>query len=321
METKKMKFKATSKKAKGGFNNTRTVLTSAGISAISAAAGAAISAAVQHYHDSANEDLLIQTDTAESPLEQQTPPYTTQEPQTPEEETTTLPPSQDQFAETTEENEARELLGKDEIDENDVDAEGMFTVVDSVLVPGPFGEDIVVVQIRTEDGTDYLLADIDGDGVFNNVFDMDGNLVGEAEGNLTAGDLAIMADDSGNYIAAVEDIPGGEDPINGIIVTDNENLLAENENVEEPEVGLPGYIPVDTGEQVLADNELIIPMSEEEILAELTTDYPDDVHSDYSSRIYEIEEDQPQDEAIEDYVGEDLVDNNSMDDFNDFDDL
>jgi len=46
-----------------------------------------------------------------------------------------------------------------------------------------------------------LLADSDGDGVFEGVYDSTGNFVTLAEGNLSQSDLETMIDQTGGYLA------------------------------------------------------------------------------------------------------------------------
>lgn len=89
---------------------------------------------------------------------------------------------------------------------------------------------MLVAAVHTPDGEQYLLADIDDDGFFTNVFDMAGNYIGEAEGNLMASDLEIMVDESAGYLAQNGDELRGDDPTNDIVNTSNptDNDIAEN---------------------------------------------------------------------------------------------
>ena len=106
-----------------------------------------------------------------------------------------------------------------EIDPNDIDAENVLTIEQIGTVNAPDGTEIMAAIGHLPDGTQLLLTDIDGDGIFSDVFDMDGNYAGQMEGYLTAGDLIEMYDNTGGYLAMTE-TPVGDDPVNGITNTE-----------------------------------------------------------------------------------------------------
>lgn len=282
MDTKKFKIKGAEKPKGGKFLNQRFVAAAgaATIGGFSAGAGYAVVTGVGQGSEEPNKQPI--TDEAE----QQTAAPTTEETAQAESQqatTTQTQQSTDEYQPTdsshlsdapqqtpTEEQHAPEsqpLTGQDdvdpnlvaeaiahEVDEQDIDGENVLTIEQIGTVNGPDGNEIMAVVGRLPDGTQLLLTDIDGDGIFSDVFDMDGNYAGMLEGNLTAGDLIEMYDDTGNYLAMTEDT-AGDDPVNGITNTepgDEENNLTQQEQA--------------TGEQP----------SDEELLAQLTDEIGDD---------------------------------------------
>ena len=141
-----------------------------------------------------------------------------------------------------------------EVDQQDIDSENVLTIDQIGTVNGPDGSEMMAVVGHLPDGTLLLLTDIDGDGIFSDVFDMEGNYAGLLEGNLTAGDLIEMYDDSGNYLAMTEEI-AGDDPVNGI--TDTEPAHEESAMAQ---------LEQSTEEQ----------SSDEELLAQLTDEIDDE---------------------------------------------
>jgi len=262
METKKFKLAGTGN-AKGGHNNTRTTLTTAGVSA---AAGIAAGFVLRGGHRNPQQEVHDEPETTQEvaqAVQEHQQEVTSQQQQVIDENITEPQPVDNNItnnstptggsneADVVPEDVAQQIVQSFEIDENDVDADNVFNVTGFTTVNGPDGEEQLVAVIKAQDGSEFVLADLDGDGVYSDVFDMAGNYAGEAEGNLTAGDLIVMTDDTGNYIAAVED-PGGDDPTHGIVDTQPATMLASNEENEGPE-------PQTTSEP-----------SEDEILAELT---------------------------------------------------
>ena len=237
METKKFKITG-NKRAKGGVNNTRTTLTAAGISAVSAAAGVAAGVALSGEDQKPHEEDLQAQDEVQNPQQEEvTQVVQPEQPESPEgpvtepQPTDTVPTNPANGGNTPDDVDpdavAENILREDEIDANDMD-DNMFTVEGFKTIIGDDGEETVAAVLRTQDGAEYYLAD-NGEGIYNEVYDPSGNFIGLAEGNLTAGDLVIMSDDSGGYIAAVEELSGGDDPINGIVDTEDSSELAMNE--------------------------------------------------------------------------------------------
>ena len=114
------------------------------------------------------------------------------------------------------------------------------------------GTEVQAVVGITPDGTQYLLADADGDGVYEGVYDMAGNFVVNAEANLTHSDIEIMMDQSGGYLALTETDRTNEteEPTEDILDTETGDHLeiAQNEPGTQHEE--------QTGEQQVAQDEL-----------------------------------------------------------------
>lgn len=282
MDTKKFKIKG-AEKAKGGkFLNQRFVA-AAGVATIggfSAGAGYAVVTGTGKRSDEPDKQPV--TDGTEqqmsSPAMAEATPTSPQQPapaqpQQPADEylptdsshpsdTSQQPPTEEQPAPENQPVTGQDSVDPDlvaeaiahEVDQQDIDSENVLTIDQIGTVNGPDGNEIMAVVGHLPDGTQLLLTDIDGDGIFTDVFDMAGNYAGILEGNLTAGDLIEMYDDTGNYLAMTEETVG-DDPVNGITNTEpahEENGLAQQEQA--------------TSEQP----------SDEELLAQLTDEIGDD---------------------------------------------
>ena len=138
---------------------------------------------------------------------------------------------------------------------------------------------MLVAAVHTPDGSQFLLADVDGDGYFTDVFDMAGNYVGEAEGNLMASDLEAMVDPTGGYLAHTSEEPQGDDPTNDIINTPNPTS-STGEDVAENSITVPAS----------ADDEV----NDEELLAQLLADEGED------ERLIDVEEGEDEDDDVDD---------------------
>lgn len=281
MDTKKFKIKG-AEKAKGGkFLNHRFVAAAgaATIGGFSAGAGYAVVTGAGKSEEPNKQpvtDETVQQAAAPTTAEaaqaepQQAPAAQTQQSADEYQPTDSSHPSDTPQQPPTEEQPAPEsqpVTGQDDVDPNlvaeaiahevdqqDIDGENVLTIDQIGTVNGPDGNEIMAVVGHLPDGTQLLLTDIDGDGIFSDVFDMAGNYAGMLEGNLTAGDLIEMYDDTGNYLAMTEET-AGDDPVNGITNTEpahEENSLAQQEQA--------------TGEQP----------SDEELLAQLTDEIGDD---------------------------------------------
>lgn len=345
METKK--FKVTSNngengsRIKAGKNNTQTILTGAGIigaAAVGAAAGYA-SGGSSDEEESEQEEVGNQSSTNEqTQTAEQT--QTTQQDQQPQQQPVEnqaadeMQPVVDENVDLSElqseepvngetpeevnpEEVAQEIAQANEIDSDDNEGADMLSVAGLTTAQGPDGQELMVAVVQTPDGGEYMLADIDGDGVFSDVFDMDGNYVGAAEGDLTASDLEEMADPSGGYLAMADDEPMGDDPTEDIVNTtgeeaeENENDLADNQ-VSDNHDG-------ETVDGEIDDDEV----SDDELLAQLLDDNDsDDQDADH---VYDESDgsDDDADIAVDedtDDSDEDLAENTDDDTDDDVDD-
>lgn len=282
MDTKKFKIKG-AEKAKGGkFLNQRFVAAAgtatiggfsagAGYAVVTGAGKESVDATQQPVTDGAEQQAVAPTAAETSHTEpQQTTHAQPQQTADEYQPTDSSHPSETPQPTPTEEQPAPEsqpVAGQDDVDPNlvaeaiahevdqqDIDGENVLTIDQIGTVNGPNGNEIMAVVGHLPDGTQLLLTDIDGDGIFSDVFDMAGNYAGTLEGNLTAGDLIEMYDDTGNYLAMREET-AGDDPVNGITNTESaheENSLAQWEQTAEEQP------------------------SDEELLAQLTDEIGDD---------------------------------------------
>lgn len=147
---------------------------------------------------------------------------------------------------------AEAIAGAQEIDKNDIDAPSVLEMKEFTTVYNADGTEVQAVVGIAPDGTQYLLADADGDGVYEGVYDMVGNFVVNAEANLTHSDIEIMMDQSGGYLALTEmdRTNDTEDPTEDILDTETGDHLeiAQNEPGTQHEE--------QTGEQQVAQDEL-----------------------------------------------------------------
>lgn len=269
MSTKKFQLgNASGNNVKGGKNNTKTKLTAAGISAFGAATGAGYAAGAasenltheeddDEKHEQSPEPNTEETSEAQSEQQQNettgsqqateqtqpqsgdniTEPHPTDSHQPQPVDNNQPQPSNTDVHQPTPENPenvdpnlvAQQIIEEQNIDPYDIDSPTIISVDELTTLYRGDGTEMLVAAVHTPDGTQYLLADIDGDGYFTDVFDMSGNFVGKAEGNLMASDLEIMVNPNGGYIAQ-NDEPEGDDPTNDIITTSSpsHSNFAEN---------------------------------------------------------------------------------------------
>ncbi len=295
MSTKKFKLgNADGNNVKGGRNNTRTILTAAGVVALGAASGGGGYAAGVAYGHPAPEpkpDEKVDEKTEEQPetqdnqqsnnsnsqqTDQQTQPQNgnnTTEPQ-PTDTThnqqldNTQPnanggqePVVDKPDEVNPDDIAQQIIEEQNIDPYDIDSPTIISVDELATLYRADGSEMLVAAVHTPDGSQFLLADVDGDGYFTDVFDIAGNYVGEAEGNLMASDLEAMVDSTGGYLAHTSEEPQGDDPTDDITNTPNPTSSTD-EDIAENSITVPAS----------ADDEV----NDEELLAQLLDDEGDD---------------------------------------------
>ncbi len=279
METKKFKVSANNgvngNKPKGGKNNTQTILTAGGIMG---AAAVGYASGALHNDEQQEEQQIEQIENASTQQEttQHTEQQTEQEQQEEGHQSEELQPIVDDYVDSNSSQQpvedvnpdeiAQQIAQANEIDNNDNESADMLNVEGLTTAMGPDGQEYVVAIVHTPDGGEYMLADTDGDGVFSDVFDMEGNYVGLAEGDLTASDLEEMADPSGGYLAMADDEPMGDDPTEDIVNTtgevSEEHDLADNEGSD-------------------GDDE----MTDDELLAQLLDD--NDSDDEVADHVYE----------------------------------
>lgn len=274
MDTKKFKTGASGTEratAKGGRNNTKIILTATGSAAAGMAAGAAASQIFSGSDSELNptsepqkEEIAgqaaneITTEAAHSVEENISQPQPTTENGQPANSHPTEPntenthPSSD--GETPQEV-AEAIAGAQEIDRNDIDAPSVLEMKEFTTVYTADGTEVQAVVGVTPDGTQYLLADTDGDGIYEGVYDMAGNFVDYAEANLTYSDIEIMMDQSGGFLALNDRdrVDVMEDPTDDILDTETGDHLdlAQNESGTQYEDSTEGQ-PV-TQEEPSAD--------------------------------------------------------------------
>lgn len=178
------------------------------------------------------------------------------------------------------------------------------------------GNEIAAVEVHSQDGTPFLLADMDNDGVYESMFDTDGNFVTHTEANLTHSDLEAMMDQTGGFLAINEQdhTSLSEDPTNDIIDTETgahpDMAMNETSTSETTEA-----TSNPTGEQDLAQE----PTADEidNLLAELLGDNTDPASKDVDEEV--LVDEYPEGEEVSD--DDDDADDDAADDTNDDDDI
>ena len=133
----------------------------------------------------------------------------------------------------TPDDEASQILKDSLVDPDDIDEQALINVDNLSTMDTADGRQVVVANFHTPDGDKYMLADLDGDGVFSDVLDLEGNHVATAEGGATLADLVEMSDDSAGYLPPMEDyVAMGDDPADDIIDTD-EMLMAMLDDLDD----------------------------------------------------------------------------------------
>ncbi len=269
MNTKKVNNNST---PKGGKDNTQTILTSAGLMAVGAGVGtgATLAASTNNDEEVALEDAENTQETAQDKTEQQqTENQQTQSEQTDAQQTgqSHLPQgNQPQPIATDNVNGANtinstagnntntssvtngtpadvdsqalavaeRLVGTDDIDPNDIDSNVVVNFEQTDIIYAEDGSEIPVALVTTPDGGQFLLADVDGDHVYDGVFDMNGNPVSAVPAGINTNDAELALTDG--YIAANENDPQIQDAADAdIIPLDGSNDLAQagtNENAD-----------------------------------------------------------------------------------------
>lgn len=118
----------------------------------------------------------------------------------------------------------------DEIDTSEKMARSELRVDGMTTVMDDNGNEIVAARMLDSNGTPYLLADIDGDGFFNEMIDSNGHVIDpDWNYNLTAGDLKALSDTSGGYmnLDGISEHAADLDAMSQFVNTDG-SLIAED---------------------------------------------------------------------------------------------
>ena len=155
---------------------------------------------------------------------------------------------------------AQHLVETDEIDVNDIDAPSM-AFVDTDVIYDEDGAEIPVALVNMPDSDEpFLLADIDGDRVYD-------YMVGAMGNALNIDDAEFALADDGTYLAADEDsiqLIENEDVAEDIVVLGDDDLLADAGSTHD----LDGYMEP---ENVLNDSEPL-----DDIIGDIGYDAPDE---------------------------------------------
>ena len=295
METKKFKINAT-ELGKGGKKLTKlSILSTAGFTIAGGVFGAAAATAMNQHNSKPEEPQKTEEGTSDENQAQIVEP----QPSTPQQEQV----SDDNITEPqpTDNNQSHSSNGGDpqspeedidpydvaqaiaeEIDPNDIDSENILTPIGYEYAYLEDGRQVFCVIANDPEGNQYVLTDIDGDGMFGDIFDMSGNLVAQIDEGLSVSDLLDMMDDSGEYLAAI--VEPWED---------NPQTTYEEEVVEAEEID---------------DSEL-----EDDILAQLTEETEEEVGGDLAV-IDRGEDEDDEDEEDEEDDGDDEDDDDDDDD-------
>lgn len=289
METEKIKKQ--NDKAKGGKNNTQSILTSAGAVTAGGIVGAVAENALSPDSNSdsktePDKDSNLQS-TAENKQEAEVTespetvnpeipdtPENPDTPDTPDTPGTNHPEPQNPESQTPDEI-AQAIIDKDQIDENDIDAPDVVSIESFTTVFDENGNELAAANVRTPDGTQYVLADLDDDGIYEGILNTDGYLVAHAEANLTHSDLEAMINSDGGYLALNEQDKTSmiDDPTGDIIITDADQSpdMAQNDEDSSEDSDIDNLIA-----QLLNDDDSDSSDGDEVIVDDDNTDDTDD---------------------------------------------
>ena len=144
---------------------------------------------------------------------------------------------------------AEQIAHAEEIDKDDIDAPAIVEIDGFTTAYDQAGNEFEAVMAHTPDGVPVMLVDTDGDGVYEGVFDTNGNFVAQADANLTHSDMEAMMDQTGGFLALNEHdkTNATEDPTNDIIDTETgthpEMAMSEHPTDEPNPVGDTGVQP------------------------------------------------------------------------------
>ena len=102
---------------------------------------------------------------------------------------------------------AERLVQSDEIDAHDLDDLANVNFEESDILYMENGNEVPVAAVTTPDGGQYLLADVNGDRIYDVVYDTEGNLVAGVQAGLNTNDAQLAMDENGGYIPITDDDP------------------------------------------------------------------------------------------------------------------
>lgn len=187
---------------------------------------------------------------------------------------------------------AEEIAHSVEIDESDID-QYAYTIEDICVGYAEDGSEYIVAHAHTPEGFPFLLADLDGDGLFTNVLSIDGEYDPASPLHIgypyTIDDLYAMSHPEDEYIEdiAMNDITDEDLDIDVIKTDAGNNDVAANPDDDEPVdfaellAALIGLDNEDNMSSYMEDLESIL--NDDELVAQEITDdsEDDDIEDDY----------------------------------------
>lgn len=173
---------------------------------------------------------------------------------------------------------AEALVGEDEIDINDIDAPTV-AILDSDVIYAEDGSEIPVALVSIPGESDpYILADVDGDRIYDYVLDANGEIVDTVSSGLNIDDAEIALSGDAGYLAVNEDsieILNDEDITDDIFVLDDGEYEVHNEAIPNEDMAYTGDDESfdDSGDVELLDGSQEI----DDIMTDISYDAPDEV--------------------------------------------
>lgn len=215
---------------------------------------------------------------------------------------------------------AEQIAHAEEIDKDDIDAPSVVEIDGFTTAYDQAGNEMQAVMAHTPDGVPLMLVDVDGDGVFEGVFDTNGNFVAQADANLTHSDMEAMMDQTGGFLALNEHdkTSATEDPTNDIIDTETGTHpeMAMNERPTE-EQSPEGYTGEQPGQPDVVQQEEPSADEIDNLLAELLGPDTDGESKGMSEEVLVDESDNSDSVDGSDDDADDVSEDDSDDDDND----
>lgn len=215
---------------------------------------------------------------------------------------------------------AEQIAHAEEIDKDDIDAPSVVEIDGFTTAYDQAGNEMQAVMAHTPDGVPLMLVDVDGDGVFEGVFDTNGNFVAQADANLTHSDMEAMMDQTGGFLALNEHdkTSATEDPTNDIIDTETGTHpeMAMNERPTE-EQSPEGYTGEQPGQPDVVQQEEPSADEIDNLLAELLGPDTDGESKGVSEEVLVDESDNSDSVDGSDDDADDVSEDDSDDDDND----